>query len=112
VPQQHGHQRFECIHDSSFKLICYRFRSPTIEGGGTAAAEEAQCTDTRQLLGDTMRKDKDEQAEIEAAMERLKGFIKKAVNYHDPERMRRVTEGREHAPRGGWAELARAFRRM
>jgi hypothetical protein len=58
----------------------------------------------------------DEEAEVEAAKAWLKGFAKKASeckNHHDPERMRRVQEGREHEPRGvSWAELGRRFRTM
>jgi hypothetical protein len=54
-----------------------------------------------------MREETDEQAEIESAEERLKGFIKKPVNYHDAERMRRVKEDRDDEPRGGWRELAK-----
>ncbi len=58
-----------------------------------------------------MSKEQEEQAEIEAAMTRLKGFIKKPVNYHDSEKMRRIKEGREHEPHGvRWRELGRRFR--
>ena len=59
-----------------------------------------------------MSKHRDQQADIEAAKARLKGFIKPAsqVNHHDPERMRRVKEGRESEPRSGWAEVARVLR--
>ena len=71
-------------------------------------AEVVECTVTRQLLEKSMSKDEDEQTEIEAATERLKGFIKKPVKYHDSERMRRVQEGREYEPhRVSWRELAR-----
>lgn len=59
-----------------------------------------------------MRKEKDEQAEIEAARQRLKSFIKKPVNYHDTERMRQVKEGREREPRGGWHELSKFTSRL
>ena len=49
--------------------------------------------------------------ETEAAQDRLKRFVKKASefkNYHDPDRMQRVKEGREHEPQGmTWRELAR-----
>lgn len=58
---------------------------------------------------------KDEQAEIEAAKERLKGFIKPAsqVSHHDAERLARYREGREGAPRRvTWAELGRRYRTM
>lgn len=61
-----------------------------------------------------MRKKEDEQAEIEAAKERLKKFVKKASecnDHFDPERMARVKEGREGAPRGmSWRELAKSLR--
>lgn len=58
-----------------------------------------------------MRKTGDEEAEIEAAKERLKGFIKRAsdVNYHDPERLAAAKEGRKFVPRSTWAELGRRF---
>jgi hypothetical protein len=60
--------------------------------------------------GGDMSKERDDQAEIEAAKERLKGFIKRAsdVNYHDPERVAAAKEGREYVPRS-WRELARKF---
>lgn len=55
----------------------------------------------------------DERAEIEEAEKRLEGFIKRPVNYHDTEKMRRIKEGREHEPHGvGWRELGRRFRTM
>ena len=58
-----------------------------------------------------MRQERDRQAEIEAAQDRLKRFVKKAsecTNYHDPERLRRMREGRENEPRGiSWTKLAR-----
>lgn len=60
-----------------------------------------------------MRKQQDSQAEVEAAKERLKNFIKPAsqVNHHDPERMARYREGRQDAPRViSWAELGRKWR--
>lgn len=63
-----------------------------------------------------MRNTKHEQAEIEAANERLKKFVKKASqskNHHDPERLARAKEGRDGAPRGmSWAELGRRYRTM
>jgi hypothetical protein len=78
-----------------------------VEGGGSFP-HEVDVIISRLRLEEIMNKDKDEQAEVEAAMERLKGFIKKPVNYHDPERMRRVRGGRKHEPRGiTWRELAR-----
>lgn len=80
-----------------------------VEGIGSFP-HEVDVTISRLRLEESMSKDKDKQLEIEAAMERLKGFIKKPVNYHDPERMRRVKEGREHAPRGGWAEPCHEWR--
>ena len=60
-----------------------------------------------------MRKQQDSQAEVKAAKERLNGFIKPAsrVNHHDSERMARVREGRQDAPRVvSWAELGRKWR--
>lgn len=77
--------------------------------GVRSLPHEVDVIISRLRLEEIMSKDKDEQAEIEAAMERLKGFAKKPVNYHDPERMRRVKEGREDEPRGGWAEIARSL---
>ncbi len=63
-----------------------------------------------------MRKKGDEQAEIEAAKQRLKGFAKPASqckNHHDPERLARAKEGRENSPHGvSWAELGRRHRTM
>ncbi len=59
-----------------------------------------------------MSKQRDKQAEIESAKERLKGFIKRPINYHNPERLARYREGRENAPHGlSWADLARNIRR-
>lgn len=70
----------------------------------------------RSKLEEEMSTKRDEQAEIEAAKERLRKFCKRASeckNYHDPERLARVKEGREHAPRGvSWAELGRRYRTM
>jgi hypothetical protein len=63
-----------------------------------------------------MRNEKDEQAEVEAAKERLKRFCKRASeckNYHDPERLAAAKEGREYVPRAnGWAAVGRRFRTM
>lgn len=63
-----------------------------------------------------MSKEKDEQAETEAAKARLKKFCKPASqckNHHDPERLARAKEGRENEPRGmAWAELGRRYRVM
>lgn len=56
-----------------------------------------------------MSKERDAQAEIEAAEERLKRFTKPVVNYHDPERMAAAKEGREYVPRSVWRELERKF---
>lgn len=61
-----------------------------------------------------MRKEKDNQAEIEAAKERLTYFCRptsQCKNHHDPERLARHREGRDGAPRGvTWAELGRRYR--
>lgn len=63
-----------------------------------------------------MRNTDDEQAEIEAAKERLRRFGKPANqcrNYHDPERWAAAKEGRKFLPRrNGWAEIGRRFRTM
>jgi hypothetical protein len=63
-----------------------------------------------------MSKTESEQAEIEAVKERLKKFVKKAgecKDHLDSERLARVKEGREGAPRGmSWAELGRRYRTM
>lgn len=60
-----------------------------------------------------MRESKNEKAEIAAAKERLARFVKTAsqcMDHYDPERMRRVKEGRENEPRGvSWSELARTL---
>lgn len=56
-----------------------------------------------------MRNEKHEEAEIEP----LRKFCKRASeckNYHDPQRLARTKEGREHAPRTiSWAELGRRY---
>lgn len=57
-----------------------------------------------------MRRERLAEVKDTSAMERLKGFVKKPVDYHDAARMRRVKDGREHGPRGiTWRELARAI---
>jgi protein subunit release factor B len=80
------------------------------EGLRPRLTEKERVRVTRSKLEEHMSKERDEQAKIEAAKARLKGFIKPAssVNNHDPERMARYREGRENASRGvTWAELAR-----
>lgn len=58
-----------------------------------------------------MSGEQDEIAEIAAAKERLRKFVKKAssVNYHDPERLAAAKEGRKYEPRNVWRELGRKF---
>jgi hypothetical protein len=56
-----------------------------------------------------MSEQRDEQAEVEAAKERLKSFCKRASeckNYHDPERLAAAKEGREYVPQR-WSDFGR-----
>jgi hypothetical protein len=84
------------------------------EGLRGQLVEQERVWATRSKLEENMSKEHDEQAELEAAKERLKRFCKRASeckNYHDPERLKAAKEGREYVPRAnGWAWIARRYR--